>query len=192
MANLGISFDPSAVEPDAGRDRDLLPEGEFTLHVIESDVVANSKGTGLMLKLTFEVFDGPFEKRRVWENFNIQNTNAQAQQIAQKQLSALCHAIGLLTVLEDSQDLHYQPFRAKVGIEKARPKPDGGEFPPRNKVTRFIPLGETAPPTSKPAVRPAPVQQPRAAAPAPQQRTAAPASTRPAATGTRPWDRPAA
>jgi hypothetical protein len=174
MASLGNNFDPNAVEPDTGGRGDPIPEGRYVLQVIESDVVDNKKGTGQILKLTLEVFDGPLKGRKMFENINITNESVQAQEIGQKQLSALCHAAGITTVVSDSQELHYQPFEADVSIEGARSKPGGGEYPPQNRIKKYHFAGAEGAAPATPAARPA------------AARTAPPAAN----TG-RPWTRKA-
>lgn len=163
MANLGMNFDATAVEPDTGGRSNPIPEGRYVLQVVESDVVENSKGNGSILKLTLEVFDGPLTGRKLFENLNIQHANVQAQEIAQKQLSALCHAAGV-TAVTDSAELHYQPFEADVGIEPESPKPGGGTYAAKNKITKYH-FGEASAPAGKaPATRPAQTAAPAAAA----------------------------
>lgn len=159
MANLGMTYDPNAVEPDSGV-REPIPEGRYVLQVTDSDVVATSTGSGQMLKLTFEVFDGEFKGRKVFENLNIQNANAQAQEIAQRQLSALCRAAGITQTLTDSQDLHFQPFEADVKIDPERTA-NGKTYAPRNAIKKYI-FEDGAPPASKAPARPATAGRPAA------------------------------
>lgn len=172
MANLGMTFDPTEVEPDEGRDYRPIPNGTYVLQVIESDVVDNKNGDGSILKLTMEVYEGEFKGRKIFENLNIINKSQKAQEIAQSQLSALTKAAGISTVITDSQDLHYQPFEAVVGTEPESPKPGGGVYPAKNKITRYE-FGQSGAP---PATKAAPAARPAAAAPA-------------ASGGTKPWQR---
>jgi len=166
---MNMTFDPTAVEPSTGR-VEPFPEGRYVLQVIDSDVTPNSKETGDVLKLTLEVYDGPLKGRAMFENINLTNASPQAQEIGQKQLSALCHAAGITVTISDSQDLHYKPFEADVGIEPERTAPDGKVYGPKNRITKYH-FGEPSAAAAKPVVaRPAPA---------------------PAATGSRPWKRTA-
>lgn len=171
MANLGMTFDPTEVEPDTGRS-DPIPEGRYVLQVTDSDVVENAKQTGTVLKLTMEVFDGPLKGRKLFETLNIQHEKVQVQEIGQKQLSALAAAAGISTVITDSQDLHYQPFEADVVIEAGGANPKGGNYPDKNRIRKYHFGDEAAPPATKAA----PAARPAAAAPA-------------ASGGTKPWQR---
>jgi hypothetical protein len=169
MASLGMTFDPTEVEPDSGRAAPF-PEGRYVLQVIESDVKDNKSGTGKILALTLEVFEGPFEKRKMFENLNIVNASPQAQEIAQRQLSALTHAMGEASAITDSEELHFKPFEAEVGIEPAGTDPKTGKnFPAKNKIVRYVFDGAAEAPALKPASKAA----------------AAPAK----ASGSRPWER---
>lgn len=169
MANLGFNFDANEVEPDTGGRSEPVPEGRYVLQVVDSDVVENAKRTGSVLKLTIEVFDGALKGRKMFESLNIQHESVQAQEIGQKQLSALCHAAGVAAIT-DSAELHYQPFEADVGIEPESPKPGGGTYAAKNRIKKYH-FGEAAAPAGKAAPRAT-----QAAAPA-------------ASTGSKPWQR---
>jgi hypothetical protein len=126
MAGLGTAFDPNAVKPDTGNGGGVHPAGIFEFEIQESDVGATSKGTGTILKFTAVGtghHEAPSDNRglKVWANINIANENAQAQAIGQGQLSALCRSMGFAEELEDSEQLHYQPFWAEV-VHKPRMK----------------------------------------------------------------------
>jgi hypothetical protein len=76
-------------------------------------------GNGEGLKLTFEIIDGQFKGRRVWENLNIRHSNEDTQRIAQSQLSALCHAVNVIKLL-DTAALHFKPVRINVTVREAQ------------------------------------------------------------------------
>ena len=133
-----------------------IPKGTYLAHVIESDLQPLKSGNGEALKLVFEVIDGDYKGRKVIERLNIVHTNAQAQNIAQSQLSALCHAIQVIE-LRDSAMLHYKPVRISVTIREQ------AGYDPQNSVNGFEPAGG-AMPAHTPAA--APFQQGSSAAPA--------------------------
>lgn len=179
MAFLGQTFDATAVEPSAPRE--LLPAGDYLVQIVESEIVETKAGDGQMLKLTLDIVDGPHAGRKLWDNLNLVNRNEQAVEIAQRTLSAICHATGKLQV-SDSEALHFIPMVATVKT-----------FPPghtdkkgyvyengKNEVGGYKPAG---------GARPAPAaqtHQPRQAAPQQQAQT-----QKPAAAPTPPWRRPA-
>jgi hypothetical protein len=183
-----LAFNARNVSPDLGRDP--VPAGVYVAQVIESDVVPTKTAGGQMLKLTHEIIDGPCKGRRIWSNINVQNSSAEAERIGQAQLSALCHAVGVLD-LQDSSMLHMIPLRVRVSIRPAGPDKSGVPRDAQNEVKGYeaIPRGGVPQqPVPGAAARPAfqqPVQQP-AQQPA-QATAAAPAAARPA--GAAPWAR---
>ena len=100
MASLNMEFDPGSVEP--GNNLDPIPAGEYVAQIVDSSVNPPKSGKGLMLNLTWEVVEGEYEKRKVWDRINYQHESAQAQLIGQQQLKAICDAIGLPGHLSDS------------------------------------------------------------------------------------------
>lgn len=125
-----ISFNAAEVPPQ--QEFDLLPAGKYLAQVIDSDMSMNSKGTGQVLKLTFEVLEGEYANRRLWARLNITHENADAERIGRAQLSALCHAIGV-TQLKDTVDLHDKPVVVTVKIRKDKT----GQYPDSNDVSGF-------------------------------------------------------
>lgn len=160
MSNLG-NFDPTTVDPNQVAP---FPDNNYCLQVIESEVKATKNGNGTMLNLTLEVIDGEYKGRRVYERINIQNASAAAQQIGQKQLSGLCHACGHLKAVTDSNELHYKPFWATIGIEKD----DSGKYAPKNVVKKYLFENGNAPAGAVPATPAIPAQPATLARPAPQ------------------------
>lgn len=154
LAELG--FDARNVEPNEGFD--VLPAGEYDAVIVNSEVKTTTAGDGKYLKLELQILNGQFQNRKVWDNLNIWNNNAQAVQIAKGTLSAICRAINVLTP-QDSAELHNKPLRVKLAIKK------DAEYGDKNVVRSY---------------------KPRQAGPAPTP-AAAPASGQPAAPAWNPW-----
>lgn len=125
-------FNPDAVSDD----REIIQPGNYIAQAIESSVVPTKDGTGTMLKLTWEILDGPLAKRRVWENLNIVNRNPDAQAIAERSLKRLCAAVGHTGVLSDSDVLHFKPVEITVAIQPAK-----GEYGESNTIKGYKPVG---------------------------------------------------
>jgi hypothetical protein len=136
MAQLGMFFDPNAVEPNEGFE--LLPPADYRVQITDSDVRATKDGLGRFVWVEMEVLDGEYANRKLWHNFNIVNASDKAQQIGLGQLSALCHAIGV-TGMENTDDLQFKPFVVAVGTRPAR---DGYEA--QNRIKSFKPSGQPA------------------------------------------------
>lgn len=166
MANLGATFDPDAIEEDAGFEP--LPAGDYLAQIIESEIADTKSGSGQMLKLTFEILSGDHHSRRIWDRLNIVNANPDAQRIAQQQLKRLCDACGT-GAISDSEELHFKPINIHVGIRTDKT----GNYGPQNTITKCWPAeGENSPISN--SVKPAPARP-----------AAAKAAPKPA--GNRPW-----
>lgn len=164
MANLGGTFDATQVEPNAPFE--VIPAGDYTVQITASSMEQNKAGTGSYLKLELEIVDGQQAGRKIFDRLNLDNPNAQAVEIAQRTLSSICHAVGVLSV-SDSEDLHMRPMIAKVKVEPRSDRP--GEF--SNSIGGYKPVtgsGQGQQAASKPA--PA---KPAAASSAPWKRNAA-------------------
>lgn len=159
-----LNFDASTVQPDS-TSISPVPAGIYVAQVVDSDVKPLKSGNGEALNLTFKILEGPQINRQVWASLNIRHTNAQAQQIAQAQLSALCHAAGVIR-LQDSAMLHNRPVRIRVKVREA-----DGQYAARNDVTGFeaVPGGAAPAAPATPAPSAAPWASAPASAPAAQQ-----------------------
>ncbi|MDE3796946.1 DUF669 domain-containing protein [Sinorhizobium meliloti] len=183
MARLGNAFDATAHDTTQS-DYSELPSGVYKLEIEASDVVPTKAGTGTILKTTMSVLEPESHKgRKLFTTYNLENQNPQAQEIGQKQFASLCRAIGVSSV-EDSEDLHFHAFTAKIGLGKAQ-----NGYPARAEVKRYYFEDEgNVPEPAIDAVQPTP-----AAAPANDNRQAAarPAAAAAPAGGARknPWSK---
>ncbi len=117
MGNLG-NFNAN----DQGEMRDgfdPIPVGKYLAVISASSYGPNSKGTGQVLKLTFQVVEGDYANRLIFVNLNLVNSNAEAEKIAKIELAAICRAVGVITP-KDSSELHDKPLVIKVMIEPAK------------------------------------------------------------------------
>lgn len=131
--SANLNFDARTVAPATGFE--TLPVGWYRAHVTESEVKATKPdqtgvSKGRYLQLTWEVLDEQHKGRKVWTRLNIENPNTQTVEIAQGDLSAICHATGVLS-LTNSAQLHHIPVMIRVVI---KPGQDGE---PRNEVKGY-------------------------------------------------------
>ncbi len=154
MANIG-SFD--ATQHDPTQSYDPIPAGKYRAMVVDSEVKPTKAGTGHLLKLTWEVLEGEYKGRKVFDNVNIDNPNPQAVEIAQKQLSAICRACGRLQI-SDSAEIHDIPCVIKVAV-----RPASGDYDAQNTIKAVEPVGAaSAAAHAAPAAASAPVGQKKA------------------------------
>jgi len=148
MANLGINFDATSVEPI--QEMGAFPPDWYNVMITGSEIKQTSKKDGRFIAMEYTVIDGAFAKRKVFENINFENKNASAQEIAQRTLSAICHATGVFQI-NDTQSLHGIPFQLKVGVEPEGTGTDGKVHPARNNAIGYKSIDGTVPTAGAPA-----------------------------------------
>lgn len=204
-----LNFDANTVAPDTGS-FEALPAGWYKVMMESSEMKPTKDNTGSYLECKYKVLDGAHVGKSVFGRLNLRNSNAQAQEIAYKQLSAICHATGVLQVA-DSAQLHNIPLQIKLKVRDARKELDAQgnvikEYEASNDISAYKHINEQVgasavagfPAAQPPATfAPPPVQAPAFAAPmqqAPQfappqmQAPAAPQWQAPAAQ--QPWQAP--
>ena len=215
MANLsnvfgGQGFDASQVDP--AQVYELLPPGKYIAQIVSSEMKDTKDGSGQFLALKLQIIGGEEDGRAIFDNLNLVNQNQQTMEIAQRTLSAICHAIGRLNI-EDSEQLHFQEMEINVAVEVD--KRDEGlpvaERRRQNRIRGYAPApgatpGQQQMPMQRQsggapgasAARQGPPQQqgrqgppPAAARSAPQQsgQAASPAAARGAPGAAAPWRR---
>ena len=80
------------------------------------------------------MIDGEFKGRSVFDRLNLWNPNSQAVDIAQRSLSAICHAIDLLKVK------NHEELRGKKLMAKIVYKPAEGNYSEGNDVKGYSKL----------------------------------------------------
>lgn len=155
----GLNFDATTVEPN--QPFEVLPAGTYKVQMVDSDMRPTKDGNGQYLWCEFEILEGECQGRKTWDRLNLVNQNQQAVEIAQRSLSALCHAAGRLHVA-DSQELHFVPVMATIRVRPAK-----GEYGASNEIRGYSAVNGSAP--------------------APMSRPAAPAAAAPATSTTAPW-----
>lgn len=135
MADLGMNFDATQVEPNVGAPPPL-PTDWYNVIITDSENKQTKDKNGAFLELTLKVLDGPYSGRQVWDRLNLWNQNEVAVEIARKTLSAICHATGVFQV-SDSKALHGIPLMARV-VEKDA----SGGYDAGNDVKGYAKIGE--------------------------------------------------
>jgi len=170
-----LNFDANAVAPDSGLSP--VPKGRYKVMMIESELKPTKNGAGEIIAIKNQIIDGPFKGKTILSNLNYKNQNATAQNIGHAQLSAICHATGVLTP-QDTQQLHNIPFGIEVDVTpdgkyndvKAYVSADSIDAAQAVQTTQVNPIG-------MPPVAAAPPAQPQSFTPAPQAQAEAPVQT---------------
>ena len=183
----GFNFNFNAREHDPTVGFDPVPSGKYPVIIKTSNVnPLKPPKQGGLLQLQYEVIDGPGKGRTIYDRLNLWNESDQSREIANKQLSAICHVLGVYDVqggaAKDNAvpQLHNQPFVIDVVYV---PADDKGNRAGNNVVGYFTMQGQAparqgtagpgAPagfPTPQPTPQPQPgfAPQPGAFPPQPQ------------------------
>ena len=148
MARFDTTFDASGVEPLTGYE--LLPPGDYFAQIVESEMRPTRNGNGEFLWIAMDILEGPLQGRKAFDQLNLINPNPTTVEMAQRTLSAICHATGKLQV-GDSEELHLVPMTIQVKI-----KPPKNGYGESNAIAYLPPERGAAPARSpRPAAPPA-------------------------------------
>lgn len=142
-----LNFNANEVSP--ATTLEAIPAGRYQVVITDSELKMTKNGSGSYLELTFEIISGEHTKRRLWSRLNIQNSNPTAVEIAQRELSAICHAVEVLQP-QDSSELHNRPLTVMVRCVK---NPETGEL--QNEIKGYAAPARTAAPATAAAPNPA-------------------------------------
>jgi len=115
MAQLIQAFNAQQYDPTQSVGG--LPVGKHPVIVESSEVKANAKNDGGYLQLNLKIIDGPAAGTTGAYRLNLYHSSQQTVEIAHRQLSAVCHVVGVFNV-QDSAQLHNIPFMVEVGLQK--------------------------------------------------------------------------
>jgi hypothetical protein len=173
-----LNFDANEVEPLGSFEP--LPVGEYVVVIESTEMKDASTGRGQYLQLVYNVIDGDFKGRKLFDRLNLVNESTQAQEIAQRALSSICRAVSVMHP-QNSEELHDKPFIVKVAIRPAK-----GEYQASNVVREYKPLETECAPAAAPAAKKSPVMGKPAAK---KEEAAAPAAAAAPAKGKKPWEK---
>lgn len=150
---------------DAGEINDsapeMLPVGDYTMQVTQSDLRDTKAGDGQYIWLELEILGPKYAGRRYWERLNLFNKNETAVRIAKKTLGAICNAVGV-AAFEDTEQLHLKPMKVVITHKENKQ----GKLETR---ADYYPLNAQPQKAASPASAPAPAA-PAAGAPKPWER----------------------
>ncbi len=129
MANL--NFNAHDVKPSGSYDP--LPAGKYLAAITGSQMKPTKDGAGSYLELEFTVLQGECRDRKVWDRLCLNHHNSQTVEIANSNLSAICHAVGVMQV-RDTSELHNIPLLITVKLKKRQ---DTGDL--ANEVKGYAP-----------------------------------------------------
>jgi hypothetical protein len=195
MASLGQKFSATNHDTDKqGGDYEDLPAGIYQFEIEATEIVETGpedNRTGSGMKYTASVLaPSEMEGRKFFGFINLENKNAQAQEIGQKELACMCRALEIEEV-EDTEELHFKAYTVKLGLGKPSKKknPDGSPlYPARMEVKRYFYPDEGNIPTPEVTdVVPANDNKPAPSNPSSARSTGNGGSAASKPAGSRPW-----
>tara|TARA_R110002126_G_scaffold7851_1_gene38117 strand:- start:433 stop:918 length:486 start_codon:yes stop_codon:yes gene_type:complete len=126
-----------------------IPAGDYQVSIVSADMVPTKAGTGMLLKIRYDVIGPTHAKRVIFGQLNIQNPSAKAEEIGRLELRKLMSAVGLQR-FEDTDQFVGAPLTIKVAIETSE------NYPAKNVVKGWKSIGgESALPMPAMAAAPA-------------------------------------
>lgn len=119
MTQLMAAFDPSQFDPTQGAGQ--LPVGRHKVIIENEEIKANSNNDGGYLQFNLRVIDGPQTGTGGAYRLNLYHNNPKTVEIANKQLSAICHVTNVFRLGADGRDpsvLRNIPFFVDVAPQK--------------------------------------------------------------------------
>ena len=187
MAQLGKRFDATQHDTEQRGEFENLPDGIYKLEVSDADLNENRTENKSGIKITYDVVEPEdFKGRKIFGYINIEHPNVQAQEIGQRELASLCRAMEIDGV-DDTDDLKFRSFTAKVGLGKPSKEKDANGvpvYPAKNEIKRFFYPDEGNVPQPEVSSRPTPANDNRRPAANDNKPVS---STEPAQAKKRPW-----
>lgn len=147
MAQLNQTFNINDLPQGGGYE--LLPDGWYTAKITKAELLSTKDGLGQYIKVRYDIIGPTHQGRVVFNNLNIRNPSASAEDIARKSLGDIMRAIGL-TMVSDSDQLVGGTLQIKVAT-----KPGDGKYEAQNEIKGFRANGGSPAPMVTQAAAPA-------------------------------------
>lgn len=144
---MDYKFDPNAVNDDGGgqQDFEVMPIGDYKM-VATAVEAKQTQGNDKFwyFAFTFEIIEGEFKGRNIWNNFNMMNSAA-CMEIGHREYKRLHDAVGK-GATESPNELLNIPFIGTLKIEKGT-----NGYKDKNQIKTYKPDGVVStPPASNP------------------------------------------
>ena len=148
MVQLAQPFNPSDVPPQ-DNNFDPLPTGWYPAMIDETSQKATKaalkgENNDWYLNVRYTILGDKFANRKVFDMMNLQNSGPNGQQtmeIAYRQLSSICHAIGSGPI-SDTDEIKDKPMSIHLKMIPAKMKNGVEEYPPKNEVNGWQALDQ--------------------------------------------------
>lgn len=124
-------FAPNSVEPT--NDFEVIPPGEYPVIIDKADGRPTKNGNGFGVNLEMSILDGQYKYRKLFMFINLSSHSQKAEEIGQKEFSALGRAIGLSAITNTNQIVQ-QTVIAHVKVKENQ-----------NRIRTFSSIAQQAP-----------------------------------------------
>lgn len=149
MAKLGFGYKVETENKDnqMGGDFEIMPEMHAVLEATAMDLDIQGDPDSpdyVEAKIVFDVIEPEqFKGRKMWAYWPILDNikgqdNKRFAKFGKPNFDRLCLAIGIDGEPDDTDDLLFKQFVAKVGINVGGPNPAGGMYKDRNEIKKFF------------------------------------------------------
>ena len=131
---------------------DIIPANTVVqLRAVYLEMKDTAARNGKYIKVTFDIIDGQYQGRKIFENYNVVNQNSDAVQIALKNIKAWLIATGGEASgelkMSTIESLEGKVFSAKLGVKVDKT----GQYSDQNTIKVYLPPNGSKPAQSKPA-----------------------------------------
>lgn len=120
MAQLISPFNPNNYNPEQSAGQ--MPIGKHPVVIESSEVKANKANDGGYLQFNLKIIDGPNAGITGPYRLNLYHADQTTCEIANRQLSAVCHVVNVFGDLTTTDPLHNIPFIVEVAPQKKDPQ----------------------------------------------------------------------
>jgi len=138
----GIALDANVAESDG--EFTVLPAGKYKAATVDADLADNKAGTGKILKMSYQVMEGPYTGEKITDNINITNPSAQCQAIGQGTLKRICGMCNVVYPPQNTDGLMGKPMVITVGVEEFTSNNTGKKLK-SNKIKKYEPANTAIP-----------------------------------------------
>lgn len=118
--NTAFIFNAANIKPMDSME--IVPAGWYVCEITDAEIKATGKGKasqGLGVFFKYRILSGDYKNRMIFGGcINVQNASADCQNIGQRELSSICHAVQVISI-DDLQVFVGKQLEVKVKIQKA-------------------------------------------------------------------------
>jgi Protein of unknown function (DUF669) len=134
LTSLDVPFDTDTEEGTPALT--VIPPGRYTAEITKATVGALRSGKGQAVELVWEVKDGQYEGRMIFDRVIITHVSEDAMKFGRQKFKDICIATGVSGQVTDLSVLEGKPCSVWVKIEEDA----NGQYEPKNRIGRVKPV----------------------------------------------------